>query len=154
MSFNIVDHFKDADLLIKSANRRDLDEEIASYHRKFACLLVCGAIEQSIKFLIVSHFQQQNAERVVNFLKNYFKTGANFKCEEISKTLSKFDENWNDQFKMFLSQNSKIKESINSCYNLRNSLAHGRSANVESSSLTQYFNDSVALVSQLEKIVK
>lgn len=154
MNFSVENRFKAVEKVVKSANERGLDEEVASYFCKLGSVLVCGAIERSIEVLVHERICSRSAPQVTPFIKHYFKRGTNYTCDEILSLLSRFDNNWGREFEVYLSQNERIKSSVNSCYSIRNSVAHGGSLSLGPVILRQYFDDAFTMVCKIEDVIR
>jgi hypothetical protein len=68
--------------------------------------------------------------------------------------LYRFDDTWGRAFEAYLERKEHIKESISSCYAIRNSIAHGGGQNIGPSSLKQYYDASFELIADLEQLVR
>ena len=146
--------FRSVERLVKAAETRGLDEETASYYCKLGSVLICGAVERSVESIINDRIARRAPPQVATFLKSYFRRGTNYTCDEITKLLAKLDSRWSSEFDLYLKSNSNVKESISSCYAIRNSVAHGGTQSLGSALLRQYFDDSFTLVVQVEYILR
>ena len=72
---------------------------------------------------------QRAHPRVQSFIRGYFKIGANYNCEAIAQLLERFDLGWSTKFRTFMKTRDDLVEALRSAYDLRNSIAHGGSAN-------------------------
>ncbi len=148
MSFPIENRFNAVEKVVNAACAKGLDAEIASYHCKLGCVLICGAIERSVEILISERLASRSPPQVAEFLKAYFKRGANYDCEEISQLLFKFDTAWGKKFELFLISDERIKSGVSSCYATRNSIAHGGGQSLEPRALREYFDAEFALIAE------
>jgi len=153
MSFEIEQRFKILNELIVAASSKDLDEKTASYICRLGSVQICGNLERCIEIIIVSRLDRSPAQ-VRNFLKRYFERGTNYDCERICQLLYRFDSSWGHSFEEFLKHNESIKESISSCYAVRNQVAHGGSQSLGPSILRQYYDASFSLVAEIELTVR
>ena len=154
MSIAIENRFRDVEKLVIAAQAKDLDPEIAAYYCKLGCVMICGAVERSVEVLITDRVGGKSAPQIKSFLKSFFKRGTNYDCEEISNLLYKFDTNWGDKFKTFISKNDQIKAGVSSCYAIRNSIAHGGPQSLGPKILKQYYENSFDLIADLEKLLR
>ena len=107
-----------------------------------------------LRFLISERVGGRSAPQINTFLKSFFHRGTNYHCEEILALLYKFDTNWAQKFKEFVAKNDEIKSGISSCYAVRNSIAHGGTQSLGPKILKQYFENSLALIVQLEILLR
>lgn len=154
MSIAIENRFLSVEKLVVAAQVRGLEPEVAAYYSKLGCVLICGAIERSVEVLITERIGGKSAPQVKSFLRSYFKRGTNYDCEEILELLYEFDGNWGDKFKAFIAENDQIKNGVASCYAIRNSIAHGGAQSLGPKNLRQYFDNSLTLIAELEKLLR
>ncbi|WP_409192738.1 HEPN domain-containing protein [Bradyrhizobium sp. RDM4] len=144
----IEQRFKDLEKLVVAAEEKGIDPQVQSYFCKLGIVLVCGNIERCVEHIVTERVGR--SPQVTSFLKGYFKRGTNYDCEEIKNLFYRFDKKWGGAFEDFVTNNIFVKDSISSCYGLRNALAHGGTANIGHRALRQYFNASFDLVAQAE----
>lgn len=113
----------------KRASAPDISEEIRSDLAKYGTVLVCGFIERCVEEVILERLQKKAHNRVLNFIKTFFKKGKNYDCESICQLLIRFDKNWELNFREFIEKNEELKTHISSAYTMRNAIAHGGNAN-------------------------
>lgn len=154
MSFEIEQRFRSLEQLIVAASSKGVDEQIASYLCKLGSVLICGNLERCVEIIITSRLASRSPPQITVFLKSYFKRGTNYDCDQISQLLYKFDVDWGRAFEAFVKNNSGVKESISSCYAIRNSVAHGGGQSLGYRILKQYFDDSLTIISELQVIVR
>lgn len=129
--------------------QRGVDELTQSHLIKFGAVLVCGYIERSVEVIILERLDRRAQPRVIQFVKSHFKKGTNYDCSAIESLLQRFDEGWYNNFHSFVEKNPDIKEIISSCYSVRNSIAHGGSANIGQQRLRELFSAGKTLVDAL-----
>lgn len=106
-----------------------LAEEIQSDLAKHGTILICGFIERSVELIIMDHVKNRAHPRIASFVKAHFRRGTNYDCEAIAQLLDRFDPQWGENFRNFKNSRADITEMVSSAYTLRNSIAHGGSAN-------------------------
>jgi hypothetical protein len=106
-----------------------LPEEIQSDLAKHGTILICGFIERSVENVIMDHVTSRSQPRIASFIKGHFRRGTNYDCEAIAQLLDRFDVAWGDKFRTFKGSRDDIVQAVNSAYELRNSIAHGGTAN-------------------------
>lgn len=137
---------------VSKANRRDLEPETASYLVKLGAVLACGTVERCVEIIVLDRLAHRAHPRVLSFIRSYFQRGTNYDCEAIEQLLARFDPIWADEFKIFVRDNSAIKEAVSSCYSVRNSVAHGGTQSMGGATLKDYSEKIIALVEALEAI--
>lgn len=152
--FDIEQRFISLEQLVKAAGAKGLDEQTASYLCKLGSVLICGNLERCVEVIITTRIAKKSPPQVESFLRMYFKRGTNYDCDEIRELLFRFDSAWGRVFDQFIIDNQRLKESISSCYSVRNSVAHGGGQSLGPSILKQYYQASFDVISELEKIVR
>jgi len=154
VSFEIEQRFKQLGDLINTAAAKDLDERTASYFCKLGSVLICGNLERCVELVLTARIADRSPPQVGNFLRRFFGRGTNYDCERICQLLYQFDSGWGHDFEDFLKGHDHLKESISSCYAVRNSVAHGGGQSLGPSILKQYFEASLTVVAELEQLVR
>ncbi|WP_162914288.1 HEPN domain-containing protein [Taklimakanibacter lacteus] len=154
MFIGIENRFRAVEKIVLAAQERSLDPALADIYCKLACVLVCGTIERSVEIVIVERVGARSPPQVSSFLRTHFKRGTNYDCEAIQQLLFKFDSGWGHKFEEFVSNNEQIKQSVQSCYALRNSIAHGVGGSLGPRVLKQYYDDSFTLIVELEALLR
>lgn len=153
MSFEIEQRFKALDELITAASNKTLDEQTASYICRLGSVQICGNLERCIELLITSRFDRAPPQ-LRRFIRRHFERGTNYDCDRICQLLYHFDTTWGQNFETYITDNDAIKESISSCYAVRNSVAHGGSQSLGRKILRQYFEASLSVIAELEKSIR
>ena len=129
---------------------------IVPFLTNYAVIKCCGTIENSFKS-IISDFHNSLPQQAKNYIeKTFLNSSMNPSKDNICKSLLKFDEQWNLNFKVKLSaeQNkSRIESSLNSLNEARNAFAHGGNPGVSFNSVVIYFNDSRRVIELLDEVV-
>lgn len=154
MSFVIQQRFIALEKLIVAAQVKGLDEQTASYLCKLGSVLICGNLERCVEQIFIDRIGGHSRPQIASFLRAYFKRGTNYDCESIMKLLYRFDPEWGKTFESYVGNNSRIKESVSSCYAVRNSVAHGGGQSLGPQALRQYFDATFSLVADLENILR
>ena len=66
----------------------------------------------------------------------------------------RFDSEWGRKFEKFVEENNRVKEGVSSCYSVRNSVAHGGGQSLGPNALKQFYDATLTLVAELEKIIR
>ena len=154
MSFEIEQRLKRLEELIVACADKRLEELTASYLCRLGSVQICGNLERCIELILIARFASRSPKQIGSFLRQYFKRGTNYDCERILQILHQFDTNWGHSFDEFVKLNDNLKESISSCYAVRNSVAHGGSQSLGPSILRQYYEASKSIIIKIEEIVR
>lgn len=117
-----------------------LPEEVQSDLAKHGTILICGFIERSVEIVIMDHVNARSQPRIAQFVKAHFRRGRNYDCEAMAQLLDRFDTAWGDKFRAFRHARDDIVQSVSSAYELRNSIAHGGTANRGIRGVLELFN--------------
>ncbi len=153
MSVEIEQRFKSLEELINAAAKEG-DERTASYFCKLGAVLICGNLERCVELILMARIADRSMPQVGNFLRRFFGRGTNYDCEQICQLLFRFDNGWGHAFETYIDSRSDLKESISSCYAVRNSVAHGGGQSLGPKILKQYFDASFDVVAELERVIR
>lgn len=154
MSFEIEQRFKRLEELIIAASDKNLDEKMASYICRLGSIQICGNLERCVELIVIARLADHASKQIGSFLRRYFERGTNYDCDRICQLLYRFDSNWGRVFEDFVRENDFLKESISSCYAVRNSVAHGGAQSLGPRILRQYYEASMEIVKNLEETVQ
>lgn len=125
------------------------------YLTKYAVIKACGTLEQAFKIMISDFSCNGQSIQVKKFIDISFRESSlNPNLENIHKSLKKFDEQWNTNFKNLLNIDPdilRIKSSISSLNNARNEFAHGGNPTITFSDVKDYFNDAKKIIDYLDQ---
>lgn len=152
--FEIEQRFKSLNELMFAAADKNLDERTASYICRLGSVQICGNLERCIELTITARLASRSPKQIGSFLRRFFQRGVNYDCDRICQLLYQFDSSWGRAFEDFVKSNDRIKESISSCYAVRNSVAHGGTQSLGPQILRQYYEASLEVVAQLEQAVR
>lgn len=129
---------------------------IVPFLTNYAIIKCCGTIEYCFK-IIISDFHNSLPPQAKNYIETTFLySSMNPSKDNICKSLIKFDEKWNNNFKTKLSvepDKSRIESSLSSLNEARNAFAHGGNPSVSFSSVVTYFTDSKRVIEILDEVV-
>ena len=129
---------------------------IVPFLTNYAIVRACGTIEFSFK-TILSDSLSGHSTQIANYIDYTIRNSSmNPSRENICKTLKKFDDTWNKEFKKRLNihpDSTRIKSSIDSLNSSRNSFAHGDPLTSSFKDIRKYFNDSIEIIEILDDIV-
>jgi RiboL-PSP-HEPN len=129
---------------------------IVPFLTNYAVIKCCGTIENCFK-IIISDFHNALPIQAKNYIESTFLySSMNPSKANICKSLSKFDEQWNSDFKSKLAiepDKSRIESSLGSLNEARNAFAHGGNPGVSFASVVMYFNDSRRIIEILDEVI-
>lgn len=129
---------------------------IVPFLTNYSIVRACGTIEFSFK-TIISDFLSGHSAQIGNYIDNTIRNSSmNPSRNNIHRTLKKFDDNWNTEFKNKLDSHEhteRIKSSIDSLNSSRNSFAHGDPLTSSFEDIRNYFNDSIIIIEMLDEVV-
>ncbi|WP_332819993.1 HEPN domain-containing protein [Sphingopyxis sp.] len=130
MQLQLDSRFAAVDAFIRGSSGAQAPEMVKAELYRFATVRICGYIERSIEIIIMERLRSRAHPKVLNFVAAYFKYGKNLDTVATSDLLNRFDSAWQKAFDAFVVANPDVKELVNSCYGLRNTIAHGGNAGV------------------------
>lgn len=126
------------------------------YLTKYALMKACGTLEFCFK-TIIADMHVGASSQVQNYINRKIRESSMSPTESnICGILKSFDDNWNKNFKTELNNHSecgKIRSSLTSLINARNTFAHGMSSTVSFNEVQEYFNESIKLIEILDNVV-
>jgi hypothetical protein len=137
--------------LVRAADK-NLDPQVQAELCKLGAVMTCGTLERCIELIILERLANKAHPRIISFVKGHFKRGANYDCEAIEQLFRRFDPDWAEDFRKFVEANDAVKQSVASCYSVRNAVAHGAPQGLGISTLNQYAAQVVGLIEELEKV--
>ena len=125
------------------------------YLTKYAIIKVCGTLEQCFKIIISDFSCSGQSNQVKKFVDISFRESSiNPNLDNIHKSLKKFDEQWNDNFKSLLNADVdviRIRSSIKSLNNARNEFAHGGNPTLTFTDVNSYFTDAKKIIDFIDQ---
>lgn len=157
MNSHIVSHYQRIDNLFSKvasiSNPADQSE-----WSKYLCVLVSGFIEESLRVLLEEYTRTHSAPNIQNFVGKQIGSITNCKTSRILEVLSKFSQDWaNDFSKQIQARSSitdEIKNSIDSVIANRHSIAHGRNVGITYSQMSTYYKNVKKAVDILDAIIR
>lgn len=123
----------------------------------YALMRVSGTLEQCLKQIISDYFDTSQVTQVRNYIYKTFTSRPNNPTyNRIAQTLNKFDNKWNEKFKIKMKADpdyNKICDSLNSLNDSRNEFAHGGQPTITFDEIVEQFNDAVSSLNILDAVV-
>ncbi len=154
MELVLKNRFEKIEKFINQSGTVEVPEEVRSYLFRLGAVLICGNIEQSIKVIIMDRLSKKAQPKVLKFIGSHLDSGRNYKCPEIETLLRRFDETWGNNFHKFIDENPEVKDGVDSCYAIRNSVAHGGTQSIGNQNLKRYFDISEKLMNGIVKATR
>lgn len=124
---------------------------------RYSIIRACGAIEFGFKTIISDANLDLQSSQVKKFIDTKFRNSSiNPSYSNICQSLKNFDTLWSQKFKTELELNehkSRIKDSLESLNEARNSFAHGGSPSTTFSNVERYFEDSITILECIERAI-
>ncbi len=129
---------------------------IVPYLTRYSIVKACGTIEFCFK-TIIADLHTGTTPQVMNYIDNTIRSSSmNPSISNICSTLKKFDSGWNTAFKNKIREHAnseRIKDSLDSLNNARNSFAHGGTPTSSFENIKNYFNDTIEIIKILDEVV-
>jgi cellulose biosynthesis protein BcsQ len=142
------------DAFFDRAKRQVEADEIISDLAKLGAVLACGYVERCVEVIVLERLSNKAHDRVLNFIRSFFKRGVNYDCEAICQLLIRFDPQWESEFRKLLNNNDQWTSSLSSLYALRNSIAHGGDQNSGLSGVKSHYEDCKHIIQALIKATR
>jgi hypothetical protein len=137
------------DKYFNDAEKFQENERMQSELAKFGAVLICGYLERSVETIVINRLQKKCHPTILSFVKSHFKSGTNYKRSAIVELLKRFETDWATKFEKQVPEEEKLAQSVQSVYALRNSIAHGGTANCGLKTVKTYYDDAQKVVKAL-----
>jgi len=157
MNLHILSHRQRIDTLFSKvasiSNPADQSE-----WSKYLCVLVSGFIEESLRVLLEEYTRTHSGPNIQNFVGKQIGNITNCKTSRILEVLSKFSQDWAEDFSNQIQARSsitdEIKNSIDSVIANRHDIAHGRNVGITYTRISNYYNNIKKAVDILDTIIR
>lgn len=123
----------------------------------YAVIKVCSTIEHCFKQLIADKLEVV-APAMSYYINNKVRTSsANPRCDTMSNFLSEYNKSWSQSFKERVknhADSSRIKESLASLVNTRNTFAHTGNCPCTFSDVSNYYVDAIEFLKIIDDILR
>lgn len=126
------------------------------FYTLYSLMKASGVIEYSIKTILADFHLGASPQAILFIDTNVRDSSKNPSLDNIYGLLKQFDRGWLSSFKMALNGRAdatRLKDSLRSLYENRNSFAHGKPSTASFNDIMQYFEDSVRIVEVLDSVV-
>ena len=128
------------------------DPIIESLLTQYLCIKVSGFLENCVRIIFVEYTGSNCQGHIQNFILKKLERFPNPIYAEIVKITREFSDTWSNGFKNKITQ--KQQTSLNSINVNRNAIAHGGRSNITLRELSDYYDDVVKIVEELEDCCK
>jgi hypothetical protein len=115
------------------------DLEVQSDFARYLCVLVSGYLEKALAELALEHARRNGGITLQRFVEAQTQRFANANCQKILDLVSGFDLDWRRDLAGFFSDETEVKDAIDSVVNLRNRIAHGTPVAVTYQRIHDYY---------------
>lgn len=115
---------------IGEASAGAVPEDVQAHLYRFGTVLICGYIERSIEIIIMERLSYRAHARILTFVRSHFKRGRNMDPKGVGELLVRFDVDWYREFERLAKADEVMSAGVYSCYDMRNTIAHGGTANI------------------------
>jgi hypothetical protein len=122
---------------IGEASDGSVPQEVQAHLYRFGTVLICGYIERAMEIIIMERLSYRAQPRVLNFIRSHFKRGRNMDPKGVGELLKRFDVAWYREFDRLAQADAGMSAGVYSCYDIRNTVAHGGTATVTLRRLNQ-----------------
>jgi RiboL-PSP-HEPN len=126
------------------------DSEMQSHWAKYLCIRVSGFLEVSVYTIYKKYAKDKASPFVANYVEKQLSSFQNPKMEKILNITRSFNPKWAEELELKLTNNSEIKDSIDSIVDVRNKIAHGENVGITYIKIKRYYEVSLKLVEFLE----
>ncbi|MCY4287997.1 MAG: HEPN domain-containing protein [Aestuariivita sp.] len=125
------------------------DAEVASNLRCFGAVLICGFVERSVEVVLLERLRDRAHPSVLKFVRSHLVRGRNYNCDNILQLLYRFDSKWGRNFDNFKKNHEKEAQALASMYSVRNSVAHGNTADISEVKIKGWLEDAKKIIDAL-----
>ena len=116
---------------------------------KFACVLVCGYVEVSLRDVLQEYTRKRASVEVGKYANRQLERIRNPKMEVILELMGAFSQDWKKS--MESETQGRLKLHVDSLVNDRNLIAHGKDVGLSYVQLQGYYRSALAVIELIEK---
>ena len=124
--------------LLDRAARIDPAEELSGDLCRYACVRICGYLEQALVQCARSLCDVNSWGNVQEFALSWLEKAPNPRVDAICGLVRRFNGEWADELDVFLQKNEYATR-INALVGIRNDIAHGKNQGVSLTRANEYF---------------
>ncbi len=126
------------------------DAETQSDFARYLCISVSGFLEKSVAELVIEHSRRSGGPTLQRFIEANTRKFTNANSEKLKQLLGSFSQDWRLKLEAILVDDAK--DAIDSIIGLRHSIAHGGSAGVTYSRVSEYYKRIQLVIEQIADI--
>ena len=116
---------------------------------KFACVLVCGYIEVSLRDILQEYTRRRASSEVSNYVNRRLERFQNPKMETVIQLVGAFSQDWANNLKA--ETKDQLKDHIDSLVANRNLIAHGKDVGLSHVRLNEYYQSALRVIEVVEE---
>lgn len=113
------------------------EAEVLSDFARYLCVLVAGFLEQAVIEIVLDHVRTHSQVSIQRHLGQRLRRFTNAKAQRVVDLLGSFDPDWRLDLEGYLVD--EHKDAVDSIVDLRNTISHGRSAEVTIARVQEYY---------------
>ena len=126
------------------------DDEVKAHLAKYLCVLVSAFLENSTRIVVLKYVGTRSHDNVLNFVNSRVRNVTNLNEEKLKQLLGAFSGDWRIRFESDISNEQKA--ALDSVTNLKNRVAHGKTADVSFVRINNYYQNIRKVVEVVQKI--
>lgn len=126
---------------------KSADIETQSDFARYLCVLVSGYLEKAVAAVLLEHSRRHGGATLQRYVDASTRRFANPSCQKLKGLLGSFNPDWRARLDSVLVD--EYKDAIDSLVGLRHTIAHGGSAGVTFSRVSEYYSRIQAVVSEI-----
>lgn len=123
------------------------DLETQSDFARYLCVLVSGFLEKAVAELVVEHSRRSGGPTLQRFVEASTRRFTNANAQKLKELLGGFNPDWRTKLDAILID--EFKDAVDSVVGLRHSIAHGGSAAVTYSRISEYYKQIQLVVGEI-----
>ena len=116
---------------------------------KFACVLVCGYIEVSLRDILQEYTRTRASVEVGKYVSRQLERTRNPKMEIILQLVGAFSQDWDNNIRD--QTRGRLKDHVDSLINDRNQIAHGKDVGLSFIQLQEYYQSALSVIALIER---
>jgi hypothetical protein len=125
-----------------------VEAELLSHYSRYLCVMVSGYFEQSIKELVLQYCRDRSADQVVRYVSRQISQLRNIDSKKLKTLIESLDPEW---WQALVRDREEELEALDSVTAVRNSISHGMDSGITMATITQYYSQVDALLSDLSE---
>ena len=128
------------------------DVSLQDHLARYICVMAAGFLEYGLQTIYSDFIDQSSSVQVTRFASKQLRRVTNPDVGTFLETARAFDPQWRVELREFFRNDTEgTKEAINSIMKVRNSVAHGGSADITTEMVRDYLERSVKVLEFIER---